>query len=83
MLTLLERKVLTVKEVAEYLRVNPSTIYRLLHRHELHAFKIGGDWRFNIEEIDRWLANLQRRTADYGLSALVGNVAHKRLIRHL
>jgi hypothetical protein len=23
-------------------------------RHEIPAFYVGGDWRFNIEEIDRW-----------------------------
>jgi Helix-turn-helix domain len=32
--------------------VHPSTIYRLLRRHEIPAFHIGSDWRFNIEEID-------------------------------
>jgi excisionase family DNA binding protein len=31
-------------------------IYRLLKRGELPGFKIGSDWRFNAEEIDRWLA---------------------------
>ena len=46
--------VMTVREVSVYLRVRPSTIYRLLRRHEIPAFHIGSDWRFNIEEIDRW-----------------------------
>lgn len=46
--------VLTVKELAEYLKVHPSTIYRLLKRGQLRAFKVGSDWRFNVEEIDRW-----------------------------
>ena len=48
--------VFTVGELAEYLRVHPSTIYRLLERKELPAFKVGGDWRFNMEEIERWCA---------------------------
>jgi len=47
-------KVLTVNEVANYLRVHRSTIYRLLRQHEIPAFRIGSDWRFNIEEIDHW-----------------------------
>lgn len=47
-------KVLTVKELSEYLRVHPSTIYRLLKRGQLPGFKLGSDWRFNIEAIDRW-----------------------------
>jgi len=48
-------KVMTVKEVAEYLRVHTSTLYKLVKRGELPAFRIGSDWRFNSEAIDRWL----------------------------
>ncbi len=47
-------KVLTVKELSSYLRVHPSTIYRLLKKGQLPGFKVGSDWRFNIEAIDRW-----------------------------
>ncbi len=47
-------KVLTVNELAEYLRVHRSTIYRLLKKGQLPGFKIGSDWRFNVEVIDRW-----------------------------
>jgi excisionase family DNA binding protein len=47
-------KVMTVREVAAYLSVHPSTIYRLLRQNQIPAFRIGGDWRFNIEAIDRW-----------------------------
>jgi excisionase family DNA binding protein len=46
--------VLTVPEVADYLRVHPSTIYRLLRRGELPAFKVGSEWRFNAESLDHW-----------------------------
>ena len=46
--------VLTVRNVAEYLHVHPSTIYRLLKSKQLPAFRVGSDWRFNREEIDRW-----------------------------
>ncbi len=49
-----EDKVLTVVEVAEYLHVHPSTIYRLLRRQEIPAFRVGSDWRFNRESIDAW-----------------------------
>jgi excisionase family DNA binding protein len=47
-------KVLTVNELAEYLRVHRSTIYRLLKKGQLPGFKIGSDWRFNVEVIDQW-----------------------------
>jgi excisionase family DNA binding protein len=49
-----ESKVMTVKELSDYLKVHPSTIYRQLKRGRLPAFKVGSDWRFNIESIDRW-----------------------------
>lgn len=47
-------KIMTVKEVSDYLHVHPSTIYRLLKRGELPAFRVGSDWRFNTESIDEW-----------------------------
>jgi excisionase family DNA binding protein len=52
----LARHVLCVKEVAEYLRVSTTWVYRMLERdpHSLPAYKIGGTWRFNIEDLDAW-----------------------------
>jgi excisionase family DNA binding protein len=47
--------VLRLTEVAEYLRVHPSTIYRLLKNKQLPGFRVGSDWRFNRTSIDRWL----------------------------
>jgi excisionase family DNA binding protein len=47
-------KVMTVREVSAYLHAHPSTIYRLLKRHQIPAFHVGSDWRFNIEMIDTW-----------------------------
>jgi excisionase family DNA binding protein len=49
-----EPKVLTVSDLSNYLRVHRSTIYRLLRNGQLPAFKLGSDWRFNIEMIDEW-----------------------------
>jgi len=47
-------KVITVAELSEYLRVHRSTLYRLLKKGRLPGFKIGSDWRFNLETIDKW-----------------------------
>jgi excisionase family DNA binding protein len=49
-----QSRLVTVKELSNYLRVHPSTIYRLLKRGDLPGFKLGSDWRFNLEAIDRW-----------------------------
>jgi excisionase family DNA binding protein len=46
---------LTVKDLAVYLNVHPSTIYRMLNKTDLPRFKIGSDWRFHREAIDRWI----------------------------
>ncbi len=47
-------KVMTVNELSDYLRVHRSTIYRLLKKGQIPGFKIGSDWRFNVEAIDQW-----------------------------
>ena len=50
-----EPRVLTVGEVAKYLRVHQTTIYRLLKTQKLPAFRVGSDWRFNLETIEEWM----------------------------
>ncbi len=55
-----QANIMTVRELAEYLRVHPSTVYRLLQQSKLPAFRVGFDWRFSREAIDRWrLAQLE------------------------
>jgi len=51
---LLANKMLTAQELAAYLRVNRSTVYRLLKKGELPGFRIGSEWRFRIDEVNRW-----------------------------
>jgi excisionase family DNA binding protein len=52
--SLLLNRMLTAQELAAYLRVNRSTVYRLLKKGELPGFRIGSEWRFRIDEVDRW-----------------------------
>jgi excisionase family DNA binding protein len=47
-------RMMTVTELSEYLRVHPTTIYKLLRRGELPGFRVGSDWRFHIEVVERW-----------------------------
>ena len=44
---------LQTHELAEYLRVHPSTMYRLLRHGTLLTLRVGSDWRFSREAIDR------------------------------
>lgn len=48
--------VMTVKEVADYLRVNQRTVYRLAIERRLPGFKVGANWRFKRGDIDGWIA---------------------------
>jgi excisionase family DNA binding protein len=51
--------VMTLDEVAEFLHVHPSTVYRLLKGRSIPAFKVGSDWRFNSESIEKWVRKLE------------------------
>jgi len=53
---------MTIAELCAYLRVHKSTIYLLIKSHNLPAFQIGSDYRFNREAIDEW-RKLQERAA--------------------
>jgi len=46
---------MTIEEVAEYLRVHPSTVYRLVRQGALPAVKIGKQWRVDRETLEEWL----------------------------
>jgi len=47
-------EVMTVSEVAEYLRVNPQTVYRKAKAGELPAVRIGRAIRFRRSELEAW-----------------------------
>ncbi|MFJ3046477.1 helix-turn-helix domain-containing protein [Herbaspirillum chlorophenolicum] len=51
-----ESEILTVKEVAEYLKVTERTIYRLATTKGIPCFKVGGTWRFRLNDLDAWIA---------------------------
>ena len=50
-------EILTIDEVAAYLKAGKRTVYRLAASAELPAFKLGGTWRFRRGELDQWIAN--------------------------
>jgi excisionase family DNA binding protein len=45
----------TIVEVANYLRLNPQTVYRLTQQGQLPGFKVGRHWRFKREHISKWM----------------------------
>jgi len=56
-----EGEILTLKEVAEYLKVTERTIYRLAGAKKIPAFKVGASWRFSRADIDDWI---KRQSSD-------------------
>jgi len=48
--------ILTVHEVAEYLRMSEAKVYRLVKEHHLPAVRIGKTWRFRKDLLDDWLS---------------------------
>jgi excisionase family DNA binding protein len=59
-------RILTVRDLSVYLRVHPSTIYKMLKRNQLPAFRVGSDWRFTVEAIDQWLASAEAGASTAG-----------------
>jgi excisionase family DNA binding protein len=46
---------MTVKDVAQYLRMGESTVYKLAKSGKLPGRKIGGSWRFSLQALNNWL----------------------------
>jgi excisionase family DNA binding protein len=59
-------RMFTVRELAKYLRVHTTTVYRLAKAGDLPGFRVGSDWRFRGEDLDRWLKQLQKRGRSRG-----------------
>ncbi len=47
---------MTVGEVAEFLRIGPTLLYKLIRRGEIPSFKVGSDHRFRRDAIEKWIA---------------------------
>ena len=48
-------EILTLEEVAAYLRLTPQTIYKWAQERRIPAVKLGKEWRFRKSILDRWL----------------------------
>jgi len=60
-----EDEILTLDEVAAYLKAGKRTVYRLAAEGKLPAFKLGGTWRFRRSDLDEWIAaNLTNKDSE-------------------
>jgi excisionase family DNA binding protein len=54
-------EIMTVKEVAVYLKMKPVTIYKLAKEGRIPAFRVASFWRFKKDLIDKWLGDESRK----------------------
>ncbi len=48
---------MTIEDLADYLKVSRRTIYEWLKTRKIPALKLVGQWRFRKDKIDAWLEN--------------------------
>jgi excisionase family DNA binding protein len=58
----MDTDIMTIREVAEYLKLTEKTTYRLVSEGELPGFKVGGSWRFKRKDLEKWITS-QKNTA--------------------
>jgi excisionase family DNA binding protein len=58
------KNIMTMREVADFLRLTEKTAYRLASEGKIPGFKVGGSWRFRKEEIDTWIEDKIKNTAE-------------------
>lgn len=51
----MDNEILTIKELSAHLKTSEKTIYRLLAKNKIPAFKVGTSWRFERTAIDQWI----------------------------
>ena len=52
---------MTVEEVADYLKMKTVTIYKHAQEGKIPGFKVGSKWRFKRETIDKWIEKQEKR----------------------
>jgi excisionase family DNA binding protein len=65
-MAIIEGDILTLDEVAVYLKAGKRTVYRLATSGQIPAFKLGGTWRFRRSELDRWIGIQTGKNGEHG-----------------
>ena len=58
----METDVITIRELAVYLKMAEKTLYRLAAEASVPGFKVGGSWRFRKSEIDKWIVGQEKQS---------------------
>jgi excisionase family DNA binding protein len=51
----MQENLLTTEQVAQYLKIDKFTVYRLVTQRKIPAFKVGNQWRFKKRLLEDWL----------------------------
>lgn len=62
-------EILTIREVAELLKLNEKTAYKLALAGEIPGFKVGGSWRFERQAIASWIKRKVEAAEKYNIKA--------------
>jgi len=54
-------EIMDITRVAEYLNIHEMTLYDLVRRRKIPAFKVGGQWRFRKELLEKWITTETKR----------------------
>jgi len=65
-------KLITAKELAQFLKLSESTIYKLASNGELPGLKIGDSWRFDQQDIERMIRSVKRGSRNSGRETQAG-----------
>ncbi|MBM3248934.1 MAG: helix-turn-helix domain-containing protein [Candidatus Omnitrophica bacterium] len=57
-------RLMNIDELARYLRLEKQTIYNWLHMRKISGIKVGGVWRFDKQDVDKWLRSQFRKAED-------------------
>ncbi len=63
MRTEIQTDIMTIREVADYLKLTEKTAYRPVAEGKIPGFKVGGSWRFRRSEIEDWIEGAMNRKA--------------------
>lgn len=79
-------RLLTLPQAAKLLHVSIRTLHRMIHKQELPAFKVGGQWRLHESRLTEWIESAvssqpvsrsDPRTRVYACGTTLGNVARR------
>lgn len=68
-----DQEVFDIDQLATYLRVPKSTLYRLAAEGKIPSHKVGRHWRFRRESVERWLDQPEAPTAEESVAQVLGS----------